>query len=105
MLFLQNCGDEDTTIPRCLNIENVNNPNFETISEINSNEWEIKVSQNPQLPEPEDLSKEEKTKFLAQVKINVPIEEKYQYEDLLCKHHDKFSKDKQDQGKAMNFEH
>jgi hypothetical protein len=37
--------------------------------------------------------------------MNVPIEEKYQYEDLFCKHHDVLSKDKQNLGKAMNFGH
>jgi hypothetical protein len=30
-------------------------------------------SQNPQLPEPEPLSQEEKAKFLARAKINVPL--------------------------------
>ena len=51
------------------------------------------------------MSIEENAKLLAQARINVPIEEKSQYEDLLCKHHDVFSKDKTDLGKANNFEH
>jgi hypothetical protein len=54
---------------------------------------------------PEPQSQEEKAKFFAQAKINAPIEEKYQYEDLLYKHHDVFSKNKQDLEKAKNFEH
>jgi hypothetical protein len=82
----------------------VKNLCFDSKSKIKSNEWEIKVSQNPELPEPEPLSQEEKTKNLAQAKINVPIKEKYQYADLLCKHYDVFRKDKQDLGKALNFE-
>jgi hypothetical protein len=56
MMILQNCINEDLTIPRCSSIgyiENVKHPHFDQIPEIKSNEWEIKVSQNPQLPEPE----------------------------------------------------
>jgi hypothetical protein len=83
----------------------VKNLYFDEISEINSNEWDIKEKQNPQLLELEPLSQEEKEKFIARAKIKVPIEEEYQYEDLLCKCHDVFSKDKQDLGKANNFEH
>jgi hypothetical protein len=78
VMILQNCSDEDITILRCSNIgkiENVKNPYFDNISEIHQNEWEIKVSQNAQLPEPETLSQEKETKFPAQAKINVPIEE------------------------------
>ncbi len=63
------------------------------------------MSQRIKLSEPETLSQEDMAKFLAQAEINVPIEEKYQQEDLLYKHHDVFNKDKQDLGKAMNFEH
>jgi hypothetical protein len=69
------------------------------------NEWEAKVSANAKFPEPVHMSVEDKLKFLAQAKINVPIEEKSQWEDLLCKLHDVFSKDKTDLGKANNFEH
>jgi dUTPase len=108
MMIVQNCSNEDITIPRCSNIgyfENAKNPYFDNISEIKSKEWEIKVSKNPQLPEPDPLSQLQKAKFLAKAKINVPIVDKYQYKDLLCKHHDMFSKDKQDLGKGMNFEH
>jgi dUTPase len=46
MMILQNWGDEDMTIPRCSNIgynEIVKNPYFDNISEIKSNNWEIKV--------------------------------------------------------------
>jgi hypothetical protein len=57
------------------------------------------------LPEPEPLSIEDKLKFLSQAKIKVPIEEKSQYEDLLCKHHYVFSKDKSDLGKVKSFRH
>jgi hypothetical protein len=42
------------------------------------------------------MSQKDKAKYLVQAKVNFPIEEKNQYEDLLCKHHDVFSKDKQD---------
>jgi hypothetical protein len=52
----------------------VKNPYFDKISEVNSNEWEVKVSKSPKLPEPKPLSQEDKAKFLAQSKINVPIE-------------------------------
>jgi hypothetical protein len=44
-------------------------------------------------------------KLLAQAKINVPIKEKSRYEDLLCKQHEAFSKDKTDLGKANNYQH
>jgi hypothetical protein len=43
--------------------------------------------------------------FLAQAQINVAIDEKSQYEDLLCKHCDVFNKNKTVVGKANNFEH
>ena len=108
MIILQNCGDEAVTIPICSNIgyiENVNNPYFDKISEVKTNKWEATVSANAKLPEPEPMSHEEKEIFLAQAKINLPIEEKSQYEDLLCKHYDVFSTDKTDLGKANNFEH
>ena len=108
MIILQNCGDEDITIPRCSSIgyiENVNNPCFDEISEVKQKEWEAQISENPKLPEPEPMSNEEKENFLAQAKINVPVEEKLQYKDLLCKHHDVFSKDKTDMGMANNVEH
>ena len=68
-IILQNCGDEDVTIPRCSNIgyiENVKNPCFDEISEVKKNEWEAKVSANAKIPEPEPLSIEEQVKFLAQ---------------------------------------
>jgi hypothetical protein len=39
------------------------------------------------------MSVEDKEIFLAQAKINVPIEEKSQCEDMLCKYYDAFSKD------------
>jgi hypothetical protein len=44
MMILQNCGDEDITISKCSNIgyiENVKNPYFDKISEVNSNDWEV----------------------------------------------------------------
>ena len=53
MILLQNCGDEDITIPRCSNIgyiENVKNPCFDEISEVKPNEWENKFSANAKLP-------------------------------------------------------
>jgi hypothetical protein len=95
MLILQNCGNKDIPIPRCQNnrcIEHVKNPYFDNISEIKSSKWEIKVLQNPHLPEPEPLSQEDNAKLFAQAKINVPIEEKYKYKDLLCKHHNVLAK-------------
>jgi hypothetical protein len=76
MLILQNCSNEDIIIPRCSIfgcIENVKSPCFDSISEIKSNEWEIKVSQTPQLLEPEPLSQDQKAKCLAQTNIYVPI--------------------------------
>jgi hypothetical protein len=39
MIILQNCGDEDITLPRCSNIENienVKNPYFDQICEVMS---------------------------------------------------------------------
>jgi hypothetical protein len=48
------------------------------------------------------MSHEENKKFLAQAKLNVPIVEKSQYEFLLCKHCDVFSKEKTDLGKTNN---
>jgi hypothetical protein len=51
------------------------------------------------------LSQEDKENFLGQTKINILIEEKSQYEDLLCKHYNEFSKDKSDLGKRKSFEH
>jgi hypothetical protein len=65
-------------VPRCSNIgyiENVKNPHFDKISEVILNEWELKVSKNTKHQEPAPLSQEDKAKFLAQAKINVPIEE------------------------------
>jgi hypothetical protein len=56
MITLQNCGYEDIKTPRCSNIgyiKNVKNPYFDKISEVNSNEWEVKVTKNVKLSEPE----------------------------------------------------
>jgi hypothetical protein len=83
----------------------VKNPYFDKISEVKPNEWEAKVSADSKLPEPEPMSCEEKENFLARAKINLPFEEKKQNEDLLCKHFDVFSNDKQDLGKVNNVEH
>ena len=58
---------------------------------------------NPTLPQA--MSMTEREEFLAQARLNVPKEEQSQYEDLLCKHHDVFSKSKSDLGCATNFEH
>jgi hypothetical protein len=107
MIILQNCGDEDVTMPKCSNIryiENVNNPYLDQISEGKTNEWEGKVSVNAKLPELEPMSHDINEIYLPQAKINVPIDEKSQCKDLLCKHYDMFSKDKTDLGKANNFE-
>jgi GTPase involved in cell partitioning and DNA repair len=46
-----------------------------------------------------------KRNFLAQAQLNVLIEEKSLYEDLLCKHQNVFIKNKTDLGKSNNFEH
>jgi hypothetical protein len=46
MKNLQNCKDEDITIPRCSNIgyiENVKTLHFDIISEVHSNERAVKV--------------------------------------------------------------
>jgi DNA-directed RNA polymerase subunit M/transcription elongation factor TFIIS len=75
MMILQNCRDEDLTIHRCSSIgyiENVKNPYFDEKSVIKSNEREVKIKQNPQVPEPEPLSQEEKVKFIAQAKSMFP---------------------------------
>jgi hypothetical protein len=56
MIILQNCRDEDITIPRCSNIgyiENVKNPYFDKISVVKPNDWEGKVSDYSKLQEPD----------------------------------------------------
>jgi hypothetical protein len=66
-------------ITRCANIghiENVNNPCFDEVCEVKKNEWEAKVPANVEFSEPNCLSSEDTVKFLAQARINVPIEEK-----------------------------
>jgi hypothetical protein len=83
----------------------VSNPFSGKIFEVKSDEWEGKVSANAKLPEPEPVSQGKKEKFFVQAKINDPILEKSQYETLLCKHYDLFSKDITDLGKTNNFEH
>jgi hypothetical protein len=67
--------------------------------------WETNVSVNAKLHESEPMSNEDKKFCLAQANINVPIEEKSQYEELLCKDYDVFGKDESDLGKATNFGH
>jgi hypothetical protein len=72
MFSLQNCANKVITIPRFSNIgyiENANNPCFDSISGIKSKVCEIKVSHNPQLPEPEPQCQEDRAEFLAQAKL------------------------------------
>jgi hypothetical protein len=69
-----------------------------------TNKWEAKVPVKEKLPEPELMSNEDNEKFLAQAKINVPIEEKSQYEDLWCKHMMCLART-MDLGKAKKLEH
>jgi hypothetical protein len=46
-----------------------------------------------------------KVEFLAKAKICVQHKFKHQYEELLAKHNDVFSKYNQDSGKANDFKH
>ena len=106
-IILQNCGDEDLRLPRSTiigYIENTKNPDFEEISLIDEEVMKAKMSQTEFSPPP-PMSQTEREEFLAQARINVPAEEAVKYEDLLCKHHDIFSKSKSDLGSAKDFEH
>jgi hypothetical protein len=63
MVVLQNCRDKDFIFSRCSNIEyieNVNNPSFDKISQVKSNEWEAKsqLLQNLQNQSPCHMRKE-----------------------------------------------
>jgi hypothetical protein len=74
--ILLKCGNEDITISRCSNIEYIEiakNPYFDKIFAIKANEWEADFSVNSKCSEPKAMSHEEKEKYLAQAKINVPI--------------------------------
>jgi hypothetical protein len=62
-----------------------------------------KFSENLQLTKP--LPRGEQEEFLANVNIEVPEEQKQTYKELLAKHYDEFSTNKNDLGWANHFEH
>ena len=73
-------------------IENLNNTQFEKISPVEEQNWEEKSN-----PVPTPMIEEESSgEFLNQAVLNVPNEEANLYEELLCKHHNVFSKSKSD---------
>ena len=85
-------------MPRCANIgfiENLNDPQFKKISLLEEQNWEERTDL---VPTP--LTEEEKQEFLSQAVLNMPNEEANLYEELICKHHDVFSKNKSDLGIA-----
>ena len=51
------------------------------------------------------LSEKEKIDFLKTLNLSVPENERKAYEELFIKNHDVFSKNKNDLGRANNFEH
>jgi hypothetical protein len=103
-VLLQNCADQEITLSRRTTvgfIENLNDPQFERVTPAEEPNWET----TEQPPSPKPMSSEERREFLSQATLNVPNEEANLYEELLCKHHDVFSKSKSDLGCATNFEH
>ena len=103
-VLLQNCADQEITLSRRTTvgfIENLNDPQFERVTPAEEPNWET----TEQPPSPKPMSDEERREFLSQATLNVPNEEANLYEELLCKHHDVFSKSKSDLGCATNFEH
>ena len=93
-------------IPRCTAIgflENLKNKCFEEIYPVDEVKLEEKLSEDKPLPKP--LQTKEKINFLAGAKIPVPQDMQQNYEDLIAKHHDVFSTDKNYLGRGTNFEH
>ena len=93
-------------IPRCTAIgflENLKNKCFDEIYPVDEVKLEEKLSEDQPLPKP--LPPKAKSEFLAGAKITVPLEVQKNYEDLIAKHHDVFSTDKNDLGRGTNFEH
>jgi hypothetical protein len=51
------------------------------------------------------MSVEEENDFIQMAEIQAPTEHQNKYKELTLKHHDVFSKNDQDIGKAEHFEH
>ena len=104
--FLQNCKDGDMELPRSIVIgfiENLNNDEFNEISQIVQEDVKTSFSKDKPLPKP--LSKEEKEAFIEKANIKVPESQKQEYIDLIAGHDDVFSTSKNDLARAMNFTH
>ena len=104
--MLQNCSNVDMEIPRCTAmgfLENLKNKCFDEMYSVDEIKLEEKLSEDKPLPTP--LSQKAKQEFLAGAKITVPKNVQQNYEDLIAKHHDVFSTNKNDLGRGTNFEH
>jgi hypothetical protein len=55
-------------------------------------------------PLPRKISFREELEFIGKTKIQVPKDYEHKYQDLILKHHNMFSKNDQDIGKAEHFE-
>ena len=103
-VLVQNCGPVDIEIPRGTNMGELENIHHETLTPLDGAKL-CEMLEKRDTPKPAPLSEADRKAFLEKLNLNVPDTERKLYEELILANHDIFSKDKNDLGRANNFEH
>jgi len=100
IIVVKNCDTTELVIPAKTNVCEVD---ILLPEEITINATQLQQPEDTPLPPP--LSKMEAARFIKRIKMNVPEDHKDAYVSLFLQNYDVFSANREDMGKANNFEH
>ena len=104
-IIVKNCLPQTTVLERGMNICLVELIDQEVIS-VNKTELSKQLhSEDVNTPLPPPLAGHLQEQFWKKLNVSVPNDELFKYKQLFLRNHDVFSRDKNDLGRANNFEH
>jgi hypothetical protein len=101
---INNCSPAEIEIPKRTKIGFLESVNPHTVREVNKDLF-VAAIDSVQPPPPLPILSHEKQRFLKDLNLSVPEQEKDAYLELLLNNHDVFSKNVNDLGCATNHEH
>ena len=103
-VLVQNCSPVDMEIPRNTVIGELENIHALKLTPLDATKL-LQRSKETTQPTVQPMTASETKEFLANLNLTVPQEELEAYRNLILANHDVFSRDKNDLGRANNFEH
>ena len=103
-VLVQNCSPVDIELPRGITVGELENIHHEKLQPLDTDKLQQIIGEK-NATKPNPLSSMDAQELKSKLNLNVPPAERAAYEQLILDNHDVFSKDKNDLGRANNFEH